>query len=178
MVPDTISVPTYDFTVGCNIFPFFPPIGDLISANWGAHGFLPGGTTGGFVYDVDDASTWDDIRIACAGDPPRFPAGDMAGFLTKDIAALPDSVLKNGNGELRGTLVSKMDEMAGMLVAGNFRPAANKLANDIIPKLNPNAKNCWVCGGSPEPAIVYQSALELLAEIETVQGTSPEPTLQ
>jgi len=174
--PLASSDPTYDFTVGCSpSFPFFPPplLPNVIGANWGAQGFLPGGITGGFAYNVDDASTWDDIRIACAGDPPRFPAGDMAARLVKDISGLPDSAFKNGNGELRGALGSKMDEVAGMLVAGNFRPAANKLANDILPKLNPAAKHCWLCAIGPG---CYQAGLELLAEINAVLGVSPEPS--
>ncbi len=151
-----------------------PSARQIVGVNFGARA-LPSFTGGGFAYPIRDPIGWDDIKIACPGDPREQPAGGQVRILNANISQLPDSIFRNGLPELRATLVSKVDELTAMIDAGNFQPAAKKLANDVIPKLNPAAKNCWVCGVSPDP---YQSALELLAEIEAVLGTSPEPTVK
>ncbi len=150
---------------------------------------------GGFMHDIKDPGKWDDVRIACAGDQPVNPIRNYLMELQANIGKLPDFLLKNAPEERRAALLFKTEVLSKMIeselpavqlpavqlpavqLPAVQLPAVQKLANDIIPKLDPADKSCWLCGVSPDPYVVelHRIAVDLLIELKAALGVSPEP---
>ncbi len=69
-----------------------------------------------------------------------------------DINAMPDSSFKNANN--KKTLVKKLEVVLKMVEDSNYGSAADKLANDVITKVDDEVKSNWIISG--EASSVYE----------------------
>ncbi len=87
------------------------------------------------------------------------------------IAGLLDDAFKDGNADLRNALLNKMDVVARMIAQENYQGARNKLANDLLTKMDgfPEAggdpQNDWIV--DPDARIeLYHKVQELIEALE------------
>jgi hypothetical protein len=96
----------------------------------------------------------------------------VSGVLSELIANLPTNAFKNNSENRRSTLQSKLDQVEKMMGKQNYRPAANKLENDILDKFEK-----WLVDTDSEAANIpsKQDVIDQCNEmIDHVEGLAEE----